>query len=83
MIKECSSDLLKCSPYGAGTAVGTVIHETMHHTDFYDYLYYRNVVKKFTVMNRKSKKAMSVVRACADCIEYFLADNNGFTNTGR
>lgn len=85
LIKDCKDDIRSCSRYNLGTAIGTIVHETMHHTPmgFDDYLYYRKVVEKFVTANRMSPKAMKVVRDCADCVEYFIADNNDYTNTGR
>jgi len=84
-IKDCKDNLQTCSAYSLGTAIGTFIHETMHHfpMGFDDYLYYRSTVASFTDKNKHSSQAMKVVKDCADCVEYFLGDNNGYTNTGR
>lgn len=85
-IKDCKDNLGEtCTRKQLGTAVGTIVHETLHHVpmSFDDYLYYRNNVADFVKKNKQSEKALRVVRDCADCVEYFLADNNGFTSTGR
>jgi len=84
----CNGDIKACqesNPTGFGTLIGTVVHETMHHFPIGadDYLYYREKVKAWVKANRLNANAMRVVKDCADCIEYFVDDLNGYTETGR
>jgi hypothetical protein len=84
----CRGDIPTCktnNPTNYGTTVSTLVHETMHHfpVGLSDYLYYRGNTQEFVKENRKSKSAMAVARNAADPVEYFVADTNGYRDTGR
>jgi len=81
----CKGNLDNCGRTNYGTTVGTVIHETMHHVpvSLKDYLYYRGTTSAWVAANKGNHAATKVVKNAADPMEYFVADNNGYKDTGR
>jgi len=82
---QCNGNFKTCSRTNQGTTVGTIIHETMHHypVGLKDYLYYRQRTSNWVMANKYDNTATKVVKNAADPMEYFVADNNGYVNTGR
>lgn len=79
----CDGDLdtcLKEHPEKFALAVGTIVHETMHHhpVGFLDFIYFRDNIQAFLKANERSALALKVVRMASDPVEYFIEDNNGF-----